>query len=293
MELSLPHIALSWSDFWDIVITASIVYLVLVIIRGTRATQILLGIGLLLLVRVGAQYLHFWTVFSILNALLIVSGVAIPIVFQPELRRALAKLGSAGFHEGMPNAHDRSVVDRMCEILGTAATVLSRSAIGAIIVIERSAALDEYIETGTKVDSIISAEVLLSLFSPRSPLHDGAVIIRRDRVCAAGCFLPLSETLLLDRRVGTRHRAALGVTELTDALAVVVSEETGGIAVAKNGRLLEQPQDAARIAATLRSSLTWGRGDTRERSSVIDFARTLLQRVNISGNGLDKTKLRP
>jgi len=293
MEFKLPLIALSWSDIFDIVITASIVYLVLLIIRGTRAMQILLGVGLLLLVRVCAQYFHWWTVFSILNALLIVSGVAIPIVFQPELRRALAKLGSAGFHEGRSSAHDRSVVDRMCEILGTAATVLSRSAIGAIIVIERSAALDEYIDTGTKVDSIISAEVLLSLFSPRSPLHDGAVIIRRDRICAAGCFLPLSETMLLDRRVGTRHRAALGVTELTDALAIVVSEETGGIAVAKNGRLLEQQQDAARIAATLRSSLTWGRGEARERPTVVDIARTLLQRVNISGNGLDKTKLRP
>src|SRR6202022_2858006 len=293
MEFKLPLIALSWSDILDIVITASIVYLVLLIIRGTRAMQILLGIGLLLLVRLGAEYFHWWTVFSILNALLIVSGVAIPIVFQPELRRALAKLGSAGSLEGRASAHDRSVVDRMGEILGTTATVLSRSAIGAIIVIERSASLDEYIDSGTKVDSLISAEVLLSLFSPRSPLHDGAVIIRRDRICAAGCFLPLSETMLLDRRVGTRHRAALGVTEVTDALAIVVSEETGGIAIAKNGRLLEQQPDAARIAAALRSSLTWARGESRERPTVVDFARTLLQRVTISGNGLDKTKLRP
>ena len=239
MEFKLPLIALSWSDILDIVITASIVYLVLLIIRGTRAMQILLGIGLLLLVRLGAEYFHWWTVFSILNALLIVSGVAIPIVFQPELRRALAKLGSAGFHEGRASAHDRSVIDRMCEILGTTATVLSRSAIGAIIVIERSAALDEYIDSGTKVDSIISAEVLLSLFSPRSPLHDGAVIIRRDRVCAAGCFLPLSETMSLDRRVGTRHRAALGLSEESDALIIVISEENGSIAAASEGTLHE------------------------------------------------------
>jgi len=171
--------------------------------------------------------------------------------------------------------------------------VLSRSAIGAIIVVERSAALDEYAESGTKVDALLSAEVLLSLFAPRSPLHDGAVIVRRDRVCAAGCFLPLSETMLLDRRIGTRHRAALGVTELTDALAIVVSEETGGIAIAKGGRLLDQQQDAAKIAAALRSSLTWVRGAHAARPTVIDFARTLLQRVHISGNGLDKTKLRP
>jgi diadenylate cyclase len=294
MGMKLPHIALSWQDIADILLTAYIVYVVLLLIRGTRAMQILQGIGLLLLFRVGAQYFHLWTVFSLLNALLIVSGVAIPIVFQPELRRALAQLGSAGFHEGKPGSQDRGVVDRMCEVLGTAATVLSRSAIGAIIVVERSAVLDEYVETGTKVDSIVSAEVLLSLFSPRSPLHDGAVIIRRDRICAAGCFLPLSETMLLDRRMGTRHRAALGLTEVTDALALIVSEETGGIAIAKNGRLLEQQQDAARIAATLRSSLVWARGEPQPtRPTFVDFARTLLQRVHISGNGLDKTKLRP
>ncbi|MDQ6766937.1 MAG: diadenylate cyclase CdaA [Candidatus Eremiobacteraeota bacterium] len=291
--MKLPHIELAWQDFADIIITAYIVYVVLLIIRGTRGMQILQGISLLLLARVCAQFLHLWTVFSLLNALLIVSGVAIPIVFQPELRRALARLGSAGFHEGRSSLADRGAIDAMCEVLGTAATVLSRSAIGAIIVVERSAALDEYIESGTRVDSVISAEVLLSLFSPRSPLHDGAVIIRRDRICAAGCFLPLSETMLLDRRIGTRHRAALGVTEVTDALAIIVSEETGGIAIAKNGRLLDQQQDAAKIAATLRSSLTWVRGTQAQKPTVVDFARTLLQRVNISGNGLDKTKLRP
>ncbi len=291
--MKLPHIALSWEDILDIVVTAYIVYVVLLIIRGTRGMQILQGIGLLVAARVVAQILHLSTVFSLLNALLIVSGVAIPIVFQPELRRALAQLGSAGFHEGRPGVTERGNVEKICETLGTAATVLSRSAIGAIIVVERSAALDEYAESGTKVDALLSAEVLLSLFAPRSPLHDGAVIVRRDRVCAAGCFLPLSETMLLDRRIGTRHRAALGVTELTDALAIVVSEETGGIAIAKGGRLLDQQQDAAKIAAALRSSLTWVRGAHAARPTVIDFARTLLQRVHISGNGLDKTKLRP
>ncbi|MBV8596587.1 MAG: DNA integrity scanning protein DisA nucleotide-binding domain protein, partial [Candidatus Eremiobacteraeota bacterium] len=183
-------------------------------------------------------------------------------------------------------------VNRLCETLGTAATVLSRSAIGAIIVIERSAALDEYIESGTWVDAVLSAEALLSIFSPRSPLHDGAAIIRKDRIAAAGCFLPLAETTLLDRRMGTRHRAALGITEVTDALAIIVSEETGGIAIAKAGRLLEQQQDAARIAAALRSSMTWTRGATSERSRVMDFAHSLLQRVHITGNGLDNTKLR-
>lgn len=291
--MQFPHIALSLSDLADIALTALLVYVVLLIIRGTRAMQILQGIALLLILRALAQWGHLWTVFSLLNALLIVSGVAIPIIFQPELRRALAQLGRAGFHEGRLGSNDRESMANVCSVLGTAATVLSRSAIGAIIVVERSAALDEYVETGTKVDALVSAEVLLSLFSPRSPLHDGAAIIRRDRVAGAGCFLPLSETVLLDRRMGTRHRAALGITEQTDALALVVSEETGAIAIAKDGRLLEQQQNAEAVAATLRSSLTWvRRPDQQRRSSMVEYLRVLLQRVHLTPNGLDKTKLR-
>ncbi len=287
-----PHLTLSIWDLLDIGLTAYFVYLVLLIIRGTRGMQILQGIALLLLARAGAQYFHLWTVFSLLNALLIVSGVALPIVFQPELRRALAQLGRAGFHEGRPQPSEPGAVQELCTVLGTAATVLSRSAIGAIIVIERNAALDEYLETGTKVDALLSAEVLLSLFSPRSPLHDGAVIIRRDRVSAAGCFLPLSEVVLLDRRMGTRHRAALGVTEQTDALALVVSEETGAIAIAKDGRLEEQPQNAEAVSAALQSSLSWTRSAKPGRFTIVDYARTLFQRVHVANNGLDKTKLR-
>jgi len=291
--VTLPHVAIGWADVFDIAITAGIIYVVLMVMRGTRGMQILQGIGLLLAARLVAQVLHLSTVSSLLNALLVVSGVAIPIVFQPELRRALAQLGrGAGLYEGRTSLAESVMVSRVCEIVGTAATVLSRSAIGAIIVIERSASLDEYIESGTRLDAILSAEALLSLFSPRSPLHDGAAVIRRDRICAAGCFLPLAETVLLDRRMGTRHRAALGISEITDALAVIVSEETGGIAIAKSGRLLDQQQDPARIAAALRSSFTWGPGAGVERSTVVDFARSLLQRVHIAGNGLDKTKLR-
>lgn len=290
--MKFPHIALSWPDLFDIALTAYFVYLVLLIIRGTRGMQILQGIALLLILRAGAQYFHLWTVFSLLNALLIVSGVAIAVVFQPELRRALAQLGRAGFHEGRALPHDREAVDKVCTVLGSTAAVLSRSAIGAIIVIEGNAALDEYIESGTKIDSLVSAEVLLSLFSPRSPLHDGAAIIRRDRISAAGCFLPLSETVLLDRRMGTRHRAALGITEQTDALALIISEETGAIAIARDGRLEEQAQNPQAVAAALKSSLTSTRG-AEQRPTIVDYARTLLQRVHVSTNGLDKTKLRP
>ncbi|HXW51452.1 MAG TPA: diadenylate cyclase CdaA [Candidatus Acidoferrales bacterium] len=291
--MHLPHVSLSVSDVLDILLTAYIVYLVLVIMRGTRGMQILQGVALVLILRAAAQYFHLWTVFSLLNALLIVSGVAIPIVFQPELRRALAQLGRAGFHEGRVQTGDAFRLHELCTTLGTAATVLSRSAIGAIVVIERQAALDEYVETGTTVDALATPEVLLALFTPRSPLHDGAVIIRRDRVLAAGCFLPLSEALSLERRIGTRHRAALGVTEQTDAIALVVSEETGGIAIAKDGRLEEQPQSAQAVATALQASLTAVRGPQSRRPTIFDYARTLIHRVHLTNNGLDKTKLRP
>ncbi len=292
MTLQLPHLTLSFWDVLDIIATAYIIYLVLIIMRGTRGMQILQGIALLLILRAAAQYFHMWTVFSLLNALLIVSGVAIPIVFQPELRRALAQLGRAGFHEGRQQPYDAARLQELCATLGTAATVLSRSAIGAIIVIERQAALDEYAESGTMVDALATAELLLALFTPRSPLHDGAAIVRRDRVLAAGCFLPLSEALSLDRRTGTRHRAALGITEQTDAVALVISEETGGIAIAKDGRLEEQPQSAQGVSAAVQAALVATRGARRRRLTFVDHARNIMQRVHLANNGLDKTKLR-
>ena len=290
MKLPLPHIGLP--DFFDIVLTAYFVYAVLLLIRGTRAMQILQGLALLLVLRAVAQYFHLWTVFSLLNALLIVSGVAIPVVFQPELRRALAQLGRAGFHQAPQLGNDRDGVERLCASLGTAAAVLSRSAIGAIIVVERNAALDDYIESGTRVDSVVTPEVLLSVFAPRAPLHDGAVIIKGGRVAAASCFLPLSERVLFDRRMGTRHRAALGITEQTDALAIIVSEESGAIAIARDGRLEEQPPNPQTVAAALRAALTRPRPKP-ERQTFFEYARTMLNRTHVSADGFDKTKLRP
>jgi len=291
MKLPLPHIAITPSDVFDIILTAYFVYAVLLLIRGTRGMQILQGLAVLLVLRAVAQYFHLWTVFSLLNALLIVSGVAIPVVFQPELRRALAQLGRAGFHEA-PQFGDREGVDRLSAAIGTAAAVLSRSAIGAIIVIERNAGLDDYIESGTRIDATVTPEVLLSLFAPRAPLHDGAVIIKAGRIAAASCFLPLSERVLFDRRTGTRHRAALGITEQTDALAVIVSEESGAIAIASDGRLSEQAANPQAIAAALKSALSHPRG-AAERQTIFDRARNMLNRIqHVSPNGFDKTKLR-
>jgi diadenylate cyclase len=252
--MTLPHIVLSWSDLLDILLTSYIVYIVLLLIRGTRAVQILQGIALLVVLRQLVQYFHLWTMFSILNGLLIAIGVAIPVVFQPELRRALAQIGRTGFMEPRAAHHDAEAIAELCSALSSAAVLLSRAAIGAIVVVERNTGLEEYAESGTELDAHISPELLVGLFSPRAPLHDGAVIVRRDRILAAGCFLPLSENIdATGKHWGTRHRAAIGITEQTDAVALVVSEETGAIAVAQDGKLTEHFVTAEAVDRALKS----------------------------------------
>jgi len=289
--VQIPHIAFAWSDLLDIVLTAYVVYVFLLLIRGTRAVQILQGIALLLVLRLIAQALHLWTILSIFNGLLIASGVAIPVVFQPELRRALAQLGSGEFIEGRGSHHGADTDGQVSEIVGRAAAFLSRGAIGAIIVIERATGLEEYVESGRVLDARISFELLLSLFTPKTPLHDGAIIVRRDRIVAAGCFLPLSEVTTLDRRIGTRHRAALGITEQTDAVAVLVSEETGDIELARGGRLTQCGRSAQEVSAALNAALT--PASSAPRQSPIDYVRTLWSRANGAADRFGKTQLRP
>ncbi len=289
--MQFPHIAFAWSDLLDIVLTAYLVYVFLLLIRGTRAVQILQGIALLLILRLLAQMLHLWTILSIFNGLLIASGVAIPVVFQPELRRALALLGSGEFIEGRGSHHAAGTDGSVSEVVGRAAAFLSRGAIGAIIVIERATGLEEYVESGRVLDARISFELLLSLFTPKTPLHDGAIIVRRDRIVAAGCFLPLSEVTVLDRRIGTRHRAALGITEQTDAIAVLVSEETGDVELARNGRLMQCGKSAEEVAAALKAALT--PPSTPAKPSPIDYFRMLWSRANGAADRFGKTQLRP
>lgn len=289
--MQLPHIAFAWSDFFDIVLTAYVVYVFLLLIRGTRAVQILQGIALLLVLRLIAQAGHLWTILSIFNGLLIASGVAIPVVFQPELRRALALLGSGEFIESRSSHHGADTDDEVSKIVGRAAAFLSRGATGAIIVIERATGLEEYVESGRVLDARISFELLLSLFTPKTPLHDGAVIVRRDRIVAAGCFLPLSETSPLERRIGTRHRAALGITEQTDAVALLVSEETGDIELARNGRLVSCGRTPEEVSEALKTSLT--PSTTAAKPSPIDYVRTIWSRANGTADRFGKTQLRP
>ena len=287
--MRLPHIALSWTDGLDIVLTAYVVYVVLLLIRGTRAVQILQGIALLLVLRLVAQWLHLWTLLTIFNGLLIASGVAIPVVFQPELRRALARLGTGGFLEDFGPRRSPGGADDTPAVIGRTAAVLSRSGVGAIVVVEGSTGLEEFVETGRRIDAVASTELLLSLFSPKAPLHDGAAIVRGDRIVAAGCFLPLAERAPAQPRIGTRHRAALGIVEQTDAVAVIVSEETGDVEIAQDGRLASCGRSPEEVEAALRAAL---RPSARPRMTWIDRVRGSLSRSNGIANGSDTTKLR-
>lgn len=222
---------LTWRDLIDVLAVAFIIYRLLLLIRGTRAAQIAVGLVSLAAVYQLARLLELPTLEAILESLLIVLPFAVIILFQQEIRRALANVGRN------PLAlTEKKPVETFAEIV-LAATALSTQKIGALIVVERQQGLRDYVENGVRLDAALSYDLLISIFCPDSPLHDGAVIIQEDRVAAAACFLPLTSNPELSGEFGTRHSAALGISEETDAVAVVVSEETGAISVAFDGRL--------------------------------------------------------
>jgi len=225
---------LSWRDAVDILAVALIIYNLLLLIRGTRAVQMLLGLFFLGLVYYGAILAELPTLQKILENLLIVLPFAIIVLFQQEIRRALVSFGRNPLW-GL--AKQQKVVASFSEIV-LAATTLSARRTGALIVIERLHGLRNYIENGIAIDAVVSYDLLINIFQPDTPLHDGAVIIQDDRIAAAACFLPLTPNPELSKEFGTRHRAALGLTEETDAVAVVVSEETGIISVAFDGAMI-------------------------------------------------------
>jgi diadenylate cyclase len=240
------------SDVVDIIATSVLIYYVLVLIRGTRAVQILIGILVLVGLLGLATLLHLNLLGTILRLLLVGAAVTIPIVFQPELRRALEQIGRGGpFRiEGIIREAGRAENQPIATVARTA-FALRRERRGALIVIEQQSGLKEYCESGTLLHADTSEELLLTIFAPDSLLHDGAVIIREGRVEAAACFLPLSEQPRAQARLGTRHRAALGLTEQTDAVVVVVSEQTGAITIARAGLLSRPVDDEQRLVRML------------------------------------------
>jgi diadenylate cyclase len=217
----------------EILLVAYVVYRVLLLFHGTRTLQIVTGLGILLAVYAVAWVLKFEMIIYVLGLIFQYGAIALLVVFAPELRAALAHLGQARFARLFRQMEQREVA----EAVGEAVERLSRSGIGAIIAIEREVPLDTWAESGSQMEAKVSADLLTTIFTPYSPLHDGAVIIRGDTIIAAGCILPLSQKALADRALGTRHRAALGLTDESDALVVVVSEERSTVSVAQRGRL--------------------------------------------------------
>jgi len=231
-------------DTLDIAIVAYVFFRLFLLIRGTRAVQLVKGIVVLIIAGIVAHWLALTTVVFILNYAQMALVVAVPVVFQPELRRALEQLGRGRlFAPSAAMLPDEELAKVIHEIAG-ACDVLARNKIGALIVVERETGLKDVAESGTPIDGLVSSAFLINLFVPNAPLHDGAVIVRGNRIVAAGCFLPLSENQSLGRELGTRHRAAVGLTEQSDALVLVISEETGTLSLANAGKLMRHLDDS-------------------------------------------------
>jgi diadenylate cyclase len=237
----------SWLDLVDILIVAFLLYQLLQFIRGTHAVQMALGALVLVLLYWLSQLLHLETVNWLLRTFMPYLVFGIIVVFQSEIRKVLAQLGKTPLPGVFGSPRTEEVIDEVV----LAGTTLAAQRTGAIVVIERDMGLRSYIETGIALDAYVTYDLLISIFNPGTPLHDGAVIIQGNRVAAAACFLPLTVNPQLSRELGSRHRAAIGVTEDTDALAVVVSEETGVISLVVGGRIRRDLDSASLKSALL------------------------------------------
>jgi diadenylate cyclase len=219
-------------DILDIGVVSLILYRLLLIIKGTKAAQMLIGLGILLLASLASRYLELFTIDWIVQSFFAQIVIAIIVLFQPEIRRALAHMGETQFLTFTKAEELKSL-----EEIVRATISLANRKIGALIVIERDTSLKDFVEVGTFLDARVSKELLMSIFHPTSPIHDGAVIIKGNRIAAAGCFLPITLSSELSKSLGTRHRAGIGLTEETDAVALIVSEETGWISMSLDGKL--------------------------------------------------------
>lgn len=233
---------LNWTDVLEIMILAFLVYHIIIWVRDTRAWRLFKGISVLLVIWLIAAFMQFNVILWIFSKTISVGIIALMIMFQPELRRALEKLGSKNvvssffYFEGQGDKNERFSTNTINQLV-TASVELGKNNTGALIVIERDVILTEYERTGIVLDSRISSQLLINIFEHNTPLHDGAIIIRGNRIVAATCYLPLSDNMQISKALGTRHRAGLGISETSDSLTIIVSEETGHISVAYDGKL--------------------------------------------------------
>jgi diadenylate cyclase len=221
-----------WQDAVDIILVAIVIYQVFLFLRGTQAIQVLAGMFLIFVVYLGARRLELFTLEWLLDGIVKSFFLIVIILFQADIRRVLSRVGRRALASA--DSSEPLIVEEICD----AAETMAGQRMGALIILERQIGLSNYLEGAVKLDALVTKELLISLFWPHNPTHDGAVIIQGDRVVAAGCLLPLSRNPELAPDLGTRHRAALGLTEITDALALVVSETSGQISLARGGKIL-------------------------------------------------------
>lgn len=226
--INFDWIDFGWVDLLDILVVAFVTYWIILLIKGTRAIHMVSGLAIVFVAYVGSEILPFYTLHWILNAFLSSVVLIIVVLFQEDIRRALARMGRNPLFAGMTPKEESKLLEETV----AATLVMSERHVGALIVLERETRLDDFLEGCTHLDAKVSREILASIFFPLSPLHDGASIIRKGRIYSAGCFLPLTNRTDISKSYGTRHRAAIGIAERTDAVAIVVSEEDGSISLA-------------------------------------------------------------
>jgi diadenylate cyclase len=220
----------------DVLLVWFVIYKIITLIRGTKAVQLLKGIFVIIIVRALTTVFGLDTLGWMLQKIIDWGFLAIIIIFQPELRRALEQLGRGKLF-ARTNLQEAEEQDRLIEAMTKSVSYMAKRRIGALISIERETGLSDYIETGIPMNSETTSELLINIFIPNTPLHDGAVIMQKDKIAAAACYLPLSESPFISKELGTRHRAALGISEVTDAITIIVSEETGAVSLTSNGDL--------------------------------------------------------
>ena len=220
----------------DILVVWYLVYKLIMLVRGTKAVQLLKGVAVFIIIRILSEIIGLHTLSWLMNQVIMYGVIAAVVIFQPEVRRGLEHLGRIWFFRANKGAQQED--ERIIQAFDKAIQYMSKRKIGALITIERNTGLDEYIETGIDLDADITGELLINIFIPNTPLHDGAVIIKNEKIAVASAYLPLSESNLIPKEFGTRHRAAVGISEVSDAITIVVSEETGDVSLTLNNELI-------------------------------------------------------
>ena len=237
MNEILDIVNLRWLlDLLDIALVSFIIYRMFLLIKGTRAVQMLLGLAVILLVYVSAQIGELYTLHWVLDNFLSSIILVIVVIFQSDIRRALIHVGRNPFFADLSYREESEILEELTK----SCSALAARRIGALIVIERETGINDFLEIGIEIDAKVSSELIQTIFNPAAPVHDGALVLQEGRLTRAGCFLPLTQDTAVSRKFGTRHRAAIGLTELVDAVAIVVSEETGKISVVVGGRLTKE-----------------------------------------------------